>query len=237
MRVGGEVLERVGVCRYLGMDIGEEGGMKEEMDHRVAEGMRAMNGLREVWRGGELSRRVKKWMFDKICVPVVMYGCETWVLNAKARKKLEVFEMKGLRMVCELSRRDRVRNVRIREMCEWENGLVRRAKKGVMRWFGHVVRMEEGRLPKRVMESEGVGDRRRGRPKRRWMDGVREILEEAGMSEEEGRVMGGDRGEWKRWVRGIGGGLYKYWGTPHCVWGIGAWGRGIRGRGRGGWEG
>ena len=42
--VGGEALEKVSVFRYLGMEIGEEGGTREEIDHRVAEGMRALNG-------------------------------------------------------------------------------------------------------------------------------------------------------------------------------------------------
>ena len=38
-------------------------------------------------------------------------------LNARKRKKVEVFEMKSLRAVCGVSRRDRVRNVRIKEQC------------------------------------------------------------------------------------------------------------------------
>ena len=44
-------LENVRVFRYLGMEIGGERGMREEMDHRVAEGLRALNGLTEVERG------------------------------------------------------------------------------------------------------------------------------------------------------------------------------------------
>ena len=33
----------------------------------------------------------------------------------------------------------------------------------VLRWFGHIVRMDDGRLVKRVMESEVSGSRTRGR--------------------------------------------------------------------------
>lgn len=46
--VGGVRLERVRVLRCLGMDMGEEGGMKEEADHIVAEGIRALSGLGKV---------------------------------------------------------------------------------------------------------------------------------------------------------------------------------------------
>ena len=37
--------------------------------------------------------------------------------SQKERNDLEVFEMKGLRSMCGVSLRDRVRNVRIREIC------------------------------------------------------------------------------------------------------------------------
>src|SRR5678816_3592537 len=110
VRVGGVVLEEVKIFRYLGMELGKGGGMKEEIEHRIGEGMRALSGLREIWKGGDLSQKVKISMFEKICVPAVLYGCETWGLNARSRKKLEVFEMKGLRAVCGVSRRERIRN-------------------------------------------------------------------------------------------------------------------------------
>ena len=56
------------------------------------------------------------WLLS-IVVPKVMYGSEAWSLNAKERSDLEVFEMKGLRSMCGVSKRGRVRNVRIRERC------------------------------------------------------------------------------------------------------------------------
>jgi hypothetical protein len=43
-----------------------------------------------------------------------------------------------------------------------------------LRWFGHVQRMEENRIPKRVLYMN-LGTRRlRGRPRNRWQDEVRE---------------------------------------------------------------
>jgi hypothetical protein len=64
-----------------------------------------------------------------------------------------------------------------------------------LRWFGHVQRMEENRIPKRVLYLN-LETRPRGRPRNRWQDEVRE----------DGRIVGGevwqekvyDREEWKK---------------------------------------
>jgi hypothetical protein len=41
-------------------------------------------------------------------------------------------------------------------------------------WFGHVQRMEENRIPKRVLYMNLGTTRLRGRPRNRWQDEVRE---------------------------------------------------------------
>jgi len=45
-----------------------------------------------------------------------------------------------------------------------------------LQWYGHVSRMEEGRLPKEVMKWRPPGRRKRGRLKRTWADGIRGLL-------------------------------------------------------------
>src|ERR1700755_3177614 len=178
VEVGGEKYEEVEEFKYLGMLVEGKGGMDGEIKNRVMEGMKVMGGLREVWKKGRISKEIKVRMFESMCLPSAMYGCETWVMNAQFRKRLEVFEMKGLRAVCGLRRVDRIRNERIREMCGWKRGIVGRAEEGVLRWFGHMCRMDENRMVGRVMRSDVEGGRGRGRPRMRWMDGVREILGE-----------------------------------------------------------
>jgi hypothetical protein len=51
-----------------------------------------------------------------------------------------------------------------------------------LRWFGHVQRMEENRIPKRVLYMNFGTTRLRGRPRNRWQDEVRE----------DGRIVGGE---------------------------------------------
>jgi hypothetical protein len=49
-------------------------------------------------------------------------------------------------------------------------------------WFGHVQRIEENRIPKRVLHMNLRTTRMRGRPRNRWQDEVRE----------DGRKVGGE---------------------------------------------
>jgi len=43
-----------------------------------------------------------------------------------------------------------------------------------LRWAGHVVRLPDNRLPKRALNSRMQGRRPKGRPRKRWEDGVTE---------------------------------------------------------------
>ena len=53
------------------------------------------------------------------------------------------------------------------------------------KWYGHALRREEEYVGKRVMVMEVPGKRRRGRPKRRWLDNIRNDLSERELSGEE----------------------------------------------------
>ena len=53
-----------------------------------------------------------------------------------------------------------------------------------MRWFGHVERMDEYRMARRVLMAEVSGGLIRGRPRLGWMDGVKVALGNRGMTVE-----------------------------------------------------
>jgi hypothetical protein len=69
-----------------------------------------------------------------------------------------------------------------------------------LRWFGHVERMPGNRLPLKILEYEPKGTRRRGRPKERWIDGVRRSMTNHGLTEEDTRA----RDRWRNLVLGEG---------------------------------
>jgi hypothetical protein len=53
--------------------------------------------------------------------------------------------------------------------------MVRFIKIRRMAWLGHVMRMDEKRTPKRILEGKPIGRRIRGRPRKRWIEDIEEI--------------------------------------------------------------
>ena len=76
-----------------------------------------------------------------------------------------VLEMKCLRSLVGASRMDRVRNEEVHMRPVIERELASRADQRVPRWFGHVERMDEYRMARRVLMTKVTGGRVRGRPR------------------------------------------------------------------------
>ena len=68
-----------------------------------------------------------------------------------------------------------------------EKELASSADQRASRWFGHVERMYEYRLTRRVLMAEVRGGRVRGRPRLGWTDGVKVALGNREMTVEDAR--------------------------------------------------
>ena len=78
---------------------------------------------------------------------------------------------------------ERFRNEGVRRRAGIERELASRADQRVLKWFGHVERMDEYRMVRRVLMAEVSGGRVRGRPRLGRMDGVK-VAEKFGKSRE-----------------------------------------------------
>ena len=96
---------------------------------------------------------------------------------------------------------DRIRNEEVRRRAGIGRELASRVDQRVLRRFGHVERMDEGRLARRVMMTEVGGGRVQSRPRFGWMEGVKVALSNRGMTVEAARRCARDRNEWRALVR------------------------------------
>ena len=86
-------------------------------------------------------------------------------MRSSERRKVDVLEMKCLRSLVGVSRMDRVKNEEVRRRAGIEWALASRANQRILRWFGHVKKMDVYRMARRVLMAEVSGGRVRGRPR------------------------------------------------------------------------
>jgi hypothetical protein len=71
-------------------------------------------------------------------------------------------------------------NQELEEMSKGEN-IVKWIKGQRISWLGHLVRMEEDRMPKKIFTQELEGTKRRGRPGKGWREEVERDLQVLGV--------------------------------------------------------
>ena len=62
-------MEEVEIYRYLNVDILSDGGMGEEVNHRIIEAKKARGALKDVWKKRHISREAKVGMHEGIIEP------------------------------------------------------------------------------------------------------------------------------------------------------------------------
>ena len=112
---------------------------------------------------------LKGKVYKTVVRPALLYGAETWATTRGQEARLEVNEMRMLRWMCGVTRRDKIRNELIRGTTR-----VVLASKTItekrLNWYFHVRRMKEKHIVRRMLDVDIPGKRRRGRPNLRWKD-------------------------------------------------------------------
>ena len=126
----------------------------------------------------------------------MVYGFETVAVTKKQVEEMEVAEMKMLRFAMGVTRKNKIRNEYIRSTVRVER-LGMKTKEGRLRWYGHFTRRDQEYVRIRVMEMELPRKRKRGRPKRRFLDVVKEDMGEVGPKETDVE----DRKVWRMMIR------------------------------------
>jgi len=111
--------------------------------------------------------------------------------------RFEATEMDGLRRSSRILRKERIRNVTIRQQIGLEETIIKEIEKNQLTWYGHVQRMAEGRLPKMALKWMPKQKRARGRPKKNWMERIRKAMSERNLNEGQWE----DRKQWSLGVR------------------------------------
>ena len=170
IQVNGSTLKQVEKFTYLGVAFTSERRQDEELDTRIGKASVVMQALHySVVIKRELSKKAKLSIFKAVFVPILTYGHESWVITERMRSQVQASEMRFLRRIEGVALFSQVRSSEIRKSLNIAP-LLLRIKRSQLRWFGHVSRMPQERLPGQALLPKANGRRPVGRPRTRWTD-------------------------------------------------------------------
>jgi hypothetical protein len=132
----------------------------------MSKGSKAMGSLNRMLTSREISRAAKIRICRTVVTPAVVCKYETWVSTKKSEIKLETWKRKMLRK--------RFKGTRT------EDGGWRRKTNREIKEHG---RMSEQRHAKRALLEEEGGKKKRGRPKKKWLEAVTTHLRILGVAD------------------------------------------------------
>ena len=129
-------------------------------------------------------------LHESLLVPVFTYGSETMIWKEKKRSRIRAVQIHNLRDLLGIRIIDKVPNARIKQLWVVIKGVNEKIHGGDLQLFGHVERMENDRIAKRVYVGDCAGSRSVGMPRKRWIDTMMDFKKKVWMS--------GKQGDWCR---------------------------------------
>lgn len=200
--VGGDVLKNVEKFKYLGSTITSKCDLDAEINGRIGAAAAAFGRLRpKVFRTHDLKLSTKISVYMAVVLPNLLYSSETWVPYRKHIRTLDRFHLKCLRDIMNIRWSDRVRNTEVLRRANIggiEVYLMRRQ----LRWCGHMSRMSESRVAKRIFFSElQYGKRKCGGQYLRYKDVLKRHMKRCKIEPSDWEMKAAQRPEWRRLIK------------------------------------
>ena len=138
-QIDGETLETVSVFILGGSKIIADGDCSYEIKRRLLLGRKVMTNLDSILKSRDVTLSAKVCLVKAIVFPVVMSGCESWIIKKAECRRIDAFELwcwRRLLRVPWIAKRSNQSIVKeISPGCSWE-GLMLKLK---LQSFGHLM--------------------------------------------------------------------------------------------------
>ncbi|GJS28790.1 hypothetical protein Tco_0489410 [Tanacetum coccineum] len=181
---------------YLGSVIHRSGKIDEDVAHRIGVGWMKWKAASGVLCDKRIPLKLKGKFYRVAIRTEMLYGSECWPITKAQASRVEVAELRMLRWTCGKTMVDMIPNGVFRAELD-VNSIINKMREGRLRWFGHVKRRLETAPVRRVEAMLVEGSRRRGKPKLRWEDRLKQVMKELILFED----MTSDRNAWRDRIR------------------------------------
>jgi hypothetical protein len=171
--------------KYLGTTLTNKNSIHEEIKSKLKSGNACYHSVQNLLPSSLISKNGNIKIYRTIILPVVLYGCESWLLTLREECKLRVFENKMLRRIfgpkkVEVTGEWRILHKKELYALYSSPNIIRVIKSRKLRWAEHVARMGERSGAYRALVGKPEGRRSLRRPRRRWEDNIKTDIREVG---------------------------------------------------------
>ena len=195
-------LQVVDKFTYLGSTLSRVVHIDDKVNARIAKASAAFGRLRgSIWDRSGIRRDTKLKVYRSVVLPTLLYACETWTVYQRHAKRLNHFRTSCLRKLLKIKWKDRIPDTEVLKRAGMQSvhTLLNLAQ---LRWTGHVTRMPDERLPKKILYGElQVGKRSHGGQKNVFKDTLKASLKDFNIPTESWKQIAQDRTKWRGLIR------------------------------------
>ena len=143
---------------------------------RLLLGRKVMTNLDSTFKSRDITLPTKVHLVKAMVFPVVMYGCESWIIKKSECCRIDGFELWCWRRLSRVPWTARRSNQSILKEINPECSLEGVILKLKLQYFGHMMRRADS-FERTPMLGKIEGRRRRGRQRMRWLDGITDSMD------------------------------------------------------------
>lgn len=155
-----EKITKVNNYKYLGAQIISS---LEDIKHRRALAFNSFWKMRKIWKSKDITLNLKLRILDSTCIPILLYGSETWIINTESENRINSFATTCYRYILGISKRERKTNEEILNRVQREH-LIEKIRLRQTNFIKDTLKLNDDELIKTYLIYEPkTGNKRKGR--------------------------------------------------------------------------
>ena len=175
-QIVGETMEIVRDFILGGSKITADCDCSHEIKRHLFLGRKAMPNLDSILKSSDIILPMKVCLVKAMVFPVVMYGCESWIIKNAEHQRIDAFKLWCWRRLLRVPWTSRRSSQSILKEISPEYSLEGLMLKLKLQYFGHLMQRTHS-LEKTLTLGKIAGRRRKGRHRIRWLDGITDTMD------------------------------------------------------------